>query len=282
MLDYKIQTFLSLCKNMNYRVTAQELNMTQPAVTNHIHQLESEYACKLFTYKNRVLKMTKQAEILQSYALTADYNAQLLAQELAAKERKILRIGATKTIGEYVLTSDIKRLVLNSDVDLTYIVDNTDNLIKKLCDGKLDFVFIEGYINKARFAHYTFKTEELVGICAHIHPFAGREVELSDIFLSNIILREEGSGTREAFERMLADKNSSVVNFAKKTQTNSFKTITELVGTNAGISFVYASVANSCKNLSQFKIKGVCKSHEFTCLHLKDTPRPDFLDEFIH
>ena len=51
MLDYKIKTFLELCNVMNYRKTAENLNITQPGVTKHIKQLEEEYNCKLFEYK---------------------------------------------------------------------------------------------------------------------------------------------------------------------------------------------------------------------------------------
>ena len=48
MIDTRIETFLTLCRVMNYRKTAELLNMTQPAVTQHIHFLEEQYGCKLF------------------------------------------------------------------------------------------------------------------------------------------------------------------------------------------------------------------------------------------
>ena len=59
MLDYRVLTFLALYDEMNYRKTAEKLNMTQPGVTQHIHFLEHYYGIKLFEYDGRILSKTK-------------------------------------------------------------------------------------------------------------------------------------------------------------------------------------------------------------------------------
>ena len=53
MLDFRINTFLTVCKYMNFTRAAQELNITQPAVSQHIRYLEDAYQVKLFDYKNK-------------------------------------------------------------------------------------------------------------------------------------------------------------------------------------------------------------------------------------
>ena len=68
MIDSRMETFLTLCRVMNYRKTAELLNMTQPAVTQHIHYLENFYNCRLFVYNRKTLVMTEQAQILKEYA----------------------------------------------------------------------------------------------------------------------------------------------------------------------------------------------------------------------
>ena len=68
MIDAKLITFLKLYELMNYRKTAEELNLTQPAVTSQIKLLERDYGCKLFVYNKRVLSRTPEAEVLRSYA----------------------------------------------------------------------------------------------------------------------------------------------------------------------------------------------------------------------
>ena len=60
MLDYRVLTFLTLYDEMNYRRTAEKLNMTQPGVTQHIHYLEHYYGVKLFSYDGRTLSRTQK------------------------------------------------------------------------------------------------------------------------------------------------------------------------------------------------------------------------------
>ena len=107
MIDTRIETFLTLCRVMNYRKTAELLNMTQPAVTQHIHFLEEQYGCKLFSYDRRTLTMTKEAELLQKYAENVLYQEKKLKAELEHSDGVSLSIGATKTIGEYVIDKHI-------------------------------------------------------------------------------------------------------------------------------------------------------------------------------
>ena len=52
-MDAKLETFLTLCRVMNYRVAAEELHLTQPAVTKQIQSLEQQYGVKLFRYDGR-------------------------------------------------------------------------------------------------------------------------------------------------------------------------------------------------------------------------------------
>ena len=67
MLDYRVLTFLTLYNEMNYRKTAEKLNMTQPGVTQHIHFLEDYYGVKLFNYDGRILTKTENAAKLKKY-----------------------------------------------------------------------------------------------------------------------------------------------------------------------------------------------------------------------
>lgn len=84
MIDNRIRTFLALCRNMNYRRTAEELNLTQPAVTQHIQYLESEYGCSLFSYDRRTLRLTKEGELLKNYAENVLYQERKMLEKLRA------------------------------------------------------------------------------------------------------------------------------------------------------------------------------------------------------
>ena len=137
MVDRRVDTFLLLCQLMNYRKTADALGITQPAVTQQIHFLEREYGCKLFTYQNSRLQKTEAAITLEQYARAIRLQDQHLRDKLSSTVRE-LKIGATKTIGDYVLKEDIQRYLSKEDHALSLVVDNTEHLLKMLDENQLD------------------------------------------------------------------------------------------------------------------------------------------------
>ena len=130
MIDTRFETFLTLCKVMNYRKTAELLNMTQPAVTQHIHYLEEKYGCKLFCYDRRTLTKTREAEVLQMYAENVMYQEKKLKEELKHNDGITLSIGATKTIGEYVIAEHVSAFLEEEGNGLSVMVENTENGVK--------------------------------------------------------------------------------------------------------------------------------------------------------
>ena len=278
MADNRILTFLKLCELMNYRKTAEELNMTQPAVTQHIHYLEEEYGCRLFSYNGRVLSKTEECFELEKYSRSMLYNEIVFKKSLLKPHAVKLAIGATKTIGDYTIEKKLLELLKRDDIDLELIVDNTENLLARLNSFKLDILLIEGFIDKNSYGHELIKNEELLGICSPEHRFAGKEVPLQDIFSEHIILREEGSGTRAVFEDFLKSKGYTNKRFKKKSQISSFNIIEKAVSENCGISFVYESIVKSYKDIAFFRIKDERIYHEFNFVFLKNTDVKKYLD----
>ena len=278
MMDNRIYTFLKLCELMNYRKTAAALNMTQPSVTQHIHFLEEEYGCRLFTYNNRVLKKTKECLELERYSRSMVYNDKVFRKHLCQKEALNLSVGATKTIGDYAITDMIPSLLLRDDINLELIIDNTENLLNKLNNLELDILLVEGYIDKNAYGHKLIRREELKGICSPEHRFAGKEIPLEDLFNEHIILREDGSGTRAIFEHFLHEHGYSNENFYRKSQISSFKLISRSVAKNCGISFVYESILDNNPDIASFTLKDERIFHEFNYVFLKNTNVEQYLN----
>ncbi|WP_409968960.1 LysR substrate-binding domain-containing protein [Bengtsoniella intestinalis] len=275
MLDYRMETFLTLCDQMNYRKTAEVLQMTQPAVTQHIQYLEQYYGQKLFDYTARRLQKTTAGELLEQYGRTAQYNQMAIMEKLQAPQRKRLRLGATKTIGDYVIGDMMARLLSRHDVEVSLLVDNTKHLLEKLRHTDLDIVLLEGYFDKTAYDYQLMRQEELVGICHKDHPFAGQIVDMEALGQETILLREEGSGTRAVFEQLLLSHNYTLQTFAKTAFISSFEVIKQLVRSRQGIAFVYQSVANSHPELATFQTTLGQVSHEFNYVYLKDTHGED-------
>ena len=279
MLDYRILTFLKLCETMNYRITAEELNMTQPAVTQHIHYLEEEYKCKLFIYNRKKLEKTNQAILLEEYARSAYYNEIYLKRKIKSENKIKINIGATKTIGEFVIGEKIKKLVKNEKYDISLTIDNTEKLIKLMELNKLDFILIEGIFNKDKYGYRLYKKDEFIGICSKNHKFNGKSIKFEELFKEDIIIREEGSGTRGIFEQFLSENSFSLEFFKKKITINNFNLIKELVSANCGISFVYNSVVNKNDDIGKFYFKNKIE-REFNYLYLKNTAAKELVDFF--
>ena len=105
MLDFKMETFLTLCETMSYTRAAERLCITQPAVTQQIRHLEEYYGGRLFSYRGKTLSMTERGRRLELAAKSLRHSSEALRERLVGLEerRPPLRLGATKTIGDYVI-----------------------------------------------------------------------------------------------------------------------------------------------------------------------------------
>jgi DNA-binding transcriptional LysR family regulator len=271
MIDQRLKTFVVLCRLMNYRRTAEALNMTQPAVTQHIQYLEKQYGCRLFLYDRRKLIMTPEGEVLLKYAQNVLYQEKKLREQLAEQRGWDLSIGATKTIGEFVISEHVEAWLAVAGNRLSVEVDNTEHLLGKLSDGSLDFALIEGTFDRQMFASQLYREELFLGICGKEHPFAGQIVPLDSLWKEHLILREEGSGTRNILEQVLAEHNRSVKDFRMVTTISNFGLMMRLVRDTGGITFAYQAVLDQNDGLTAFAVKGWEILREFNYVFL-DTP----------
>ena len=108
MLDFRIMTFLEVCRTMNYTKAAENLNLTQPAVSQHIHWLEQQYGVKVFSYINKNLYLTEEGKQLQSAFKTMSLDISYLADSVKHKKR-VLTFGTTPTVGTYLIPEPLKR-----------------------------------------------------------------------------------------------------------------------------------------------------------------------------
>ncbi len=267
MLDYRIHTFLTLYQKMNYRKTAEALNMTQPGVTQHIHYLENLYHVKLFEYNGKTLSRTKNAEILKRHVDSVMAETQRMKEEFSDQPGVFLRVGATKTIGEFVLVPAVRRFLKDPSHSIQLIIDNTETLLQKLEYSQLDFAVVEGVFDKSQYGYRLFQKERFVGVCGAKHPFAGKEVPLTDLFSQTLIVREQGSGTRNLLERAIIEKGFSLENFSRVISVSNFSVITEIVANDKAITFAYQPVALHRKDLRTFYVEGINTVGEFNFVY---------------
>lgn len=274
MLDPRWNTFLVLCETMNYTRAAEQLCLTQPAVTHHIHYLEDHYGCRLFSYEGKILRLTEAGMRLREFTRSMAYNSKKVEATMAAPAPISLRVGASKTIGEYVIAPRVERFLRSQpEASFSLLVDNTQVLLRALEAGQLDFALVEGFFDRSRYDAQLCRQEAFFGVCAPQHRLAGRAVPLVEITGERLILREPGSGTRAIFEEALHRQNYTLDSFPSVVTISDFSTIKSLVADGLGLSFLYAPVVEQeleAGTLARFDLAEVPMSGAFYFVCLKD------------
>lgn len=270
MLDYRVQTFLALYDEMNYRRTAEKLNMTQPGVTQHIHYLENYYGVKLFEYDGRTLSKTKNAECLKQYFNSIQTEENAIRKNFIPNKTVHVAMGATKTIGEFVIAPEIRRYLCSPQNTLELIVDNTEVLLRMLEKQQIDFAIVEGVFDKSRYGYHLYKKEAFVGICSKSHPFAGQTVTLEDTFREDLVVREPFSGTRRLLCNAISDRGFSLDDYRRCITVSNFAVIGDLVANNGAITFAYEPIAHSRDDLAVFHVADMQICGEFNYVYCNE------------
>lgn len=242
MLDLKIFTFLKVAELKSYTKAAISLNLTQPAVTQHIRKLEEHYNCKLIEIEGKSVNLTEEGKALFNYANFQLANEKQLINRLKNIEPP-LKIGATLSIADYYLPSYLNSYISKTNELVSVTVKNTESIIKLLLNNELYCAFIEGIFDKSLFNYYEFLTTSFVPVARKNHPLENKKVNLFRLHEFPLIIREAGSGTREIFENYLYQNNDSLLSFSKIFEISSFKIIKSMLKNSDAISFMYEKVA---------------------------------------
>ena len=280
-MDTRLNTFLVLCQTMNYRAAAEHLHLTQPAVTKQIQSLEQEYGCSLFRYDGHQLHRTPSTRLLESYAQSLRANEQEVKRAIQKASRPLLRVGATKTIGVFVLDKAVLRYLEDPERNISVTIDNTAQLLRLLEENQLDILLLEGAFDKSRYGCRLIRKEPFHGICCAEHPFAGQEIPIDRLYEQELYIREEGSGTRGLLEKDLMENGCDLSVFRRVVCVSGFPLLRKLVASGTGISFAYRAVIGDDPRFAWFKVAGFSKEHEFNAVYLKGTGIGQQAEEFL-
>lgn len=241
MLDYRTHTFLAVYRSGSFTRAAEQLHITQPAVSQHIRQLEAHYGCTLFSKTGRGVEPTRAGQLLYQ-ALDAERNdetrlrAELDSLQGEKNARPPLRLGCTRTIADYVAPRVLtQHLARHPSEHVLMRTGNTAELVALIDAGEIDFALVEGYFDRRTFESAVFSREPFVAVAAS----GERPASITDLLGNRLVLREQGSGTREILERHLAACDLTVDDFAGVIELASIPTIKACVAGGAGVSFLY-------------------------------------------
>ena len=258
-MDAKLLTLIELSKVNSFTKAAKELNLTQPAVSQHIKQLEEEFDAKLFIRSNNNLFLTKEGEIVLKYALRIQslYNDMTRKLKDYKKCANNLTVGITHTSESNIAPEIIaKYSERNSGSHIRIISDSIKNLYEKLSLYQIDLAIIEGKITNKKFSSILLGTDSLVAVVSLDNPLANKKVvTINDLKKENLILRNLESGTSTLFINELAKMDEDINNFHLSLEMDNVASIKMLVRKNLGISILPKSACS--REIKENKLVGL-------------------------
>lgn len=209
-----MKIFCAICEaNFNTTRAAENLNMTQPAVSLAIKELERYYGIVLFDRIGRRLRITAAGENFLQYAVRIASQFDDMEREMRNWDSAgILRVGASITIGSQFLPSYVKAFYhRHPNTEVQVVISSSDKIEQALMCNKLDFALIEGISHNPAMHTEEYMEDRLSIIASPKEGYQqGQLLTLEQFRQQRFLLREHGSGTREVFDKALANAGISV------------------------------------------------------------------------
>lgn len=275
MLDFRVDTFLTVCQYMNYTRAAEALCITQPAVSQHIRWLEEQYGVPLFQYSSHRLTLTPAGEALRRMASTMKQDTLALRRQLAGpgEAAGALRFGVTPTVGMYLLPGPLAAYhKAHPGAPVALRVSNTQRLCEDLDAGEIDFAIVEGYFYKGDYDTLLCRHERYLAVCTPDYPFPAPPERLADLLGQPLLLREAGSGSREILRRSLNRQNLDLGDFACQMELGDMNVLKQLLFRGCGVAFLYEAAVReelAAGALRELSLADFQESHDITFLWRK-------------
>ncbi|GAA4103033.1 LysR family transcriptional regulator [Zhongshania borealis] len=204
----QLEVFLAAAHTENITRAAQQLSMSQSAASSALKDLEQQFNIQLFDRIGKRLQINELGRALRPQAEALLDQAQALEQGFRRHDQVgELKVGATLTIGNY-LAVDIMAEFINRHpaAKVALNVANTAAISQQVLNFDLDVGLIEGELHHPDLEVTKWREDELQIFCSPNHPLAKKKnLSNADLLAAQWILREPGSGTRQAFDRALHD-----------------------------------------------------------------------------
>jgi len=243
MADRRLQVFQTVARLLSFTKAAEELHMTQPAVTFQVRQLEEQFNTRLFDRTHNRISLTEAGKRVHECAerifeLYAEMDNSV--RELTGDISGVLILGASTTIAEYMLPAllgDFKAKY--PDITIRLKVANTDGIVSQVENNAIDLGVVEAPVNNKNLVVEECRTDHLVLIVPPAHELANEEVvPIQRVADYPFICREEGSGTREVMIESMHDAGVSPAHLNIAMELGSLEAIKGAVEAGRGVSIL--------------------------------------------
>lgn len=246
------QIFKTVCNEESITLAAEKMNMTQPAVSIAIKELESFYKVKLFERMNRRIFITEAGHCLLQYADTvlSQFEESISVIRDAAKFNKCC-FGANVTIGETRLALLVKKITAAfPDYRIKAIVKNSREIEQMLLRNDIDFAVVDSVSTSANLKITRLFKRKMVAVCNPSYTDKN-EMTLKELSQERLLLREEGSCTRTCSDAVFEAKSLPVTPFIESVSTFS---LTQCAENGLGITILPEIIAKPAVAKGTLKI----------------------------
>ncbi len=205
-----LRIFAVVAEQGSFSKAAELLYISQPAVSKSVQELERQLDQTLLDRSGRKVTLTEAGVLMYRHAqqiFALERSAETALQQLRGLETGRLSLGASQTIGTYLLPPILGAFHRRyPGIQLSLEIGNTQQIVEQLSKGVLDTAFVEGPVDKAGLVIQPWRTDRMVVIAAPDHALVTQpSVRFDRLLAEPFVIRESGSGTRAVLETWLED-----------------------------------------------------------------------------
>ncbi|HWZ50959.1 MAG TPA: LysR family transcriptional regulator [Granulicella sp.] len=269
--NFRIRVFRVVARHLNFSRAAEELLLTQPAVTQQIKALEDEFGVPLFDRGGGRISLTPGGEALLPFAekmKTLSDDAAAAVAGAYGQQAGELVLGASQTIGQYLLPNLVAGFLhSNPKVHIRARSGNTDSMLEALLAREIHLALIEGPEHRRDLHIEPFMEDQMVLVVPAGHEWVNRTVKVSELATQPLLMREFGSGSRRVVEQALAAAGLKTKDLKVSMELDSTEGLLSAVEAGLGVTFVSRwAVRNqiSLGTLKLVRVSGLKLSRQFS------------------
>jgi DNA-binding transcriptional LysR family regulator len=277
---HQLRVFLAVARHRSFTRAAEELLISQSAVSAQIRELTGLLGVPLFDQVGKKIFVTEAGRVLEEQAeRVGSVVAEIDREFLAWREggAGVVRVGGSTSIGTYLLPSLIAGFsALHPGVEVSLDIENTAHVEKRLLGSDFDVGFVGGILSSPELATEPFVEDEIFFACAPTHPLASsRPLAAAKLCDEKVFVREAGSATRRVMEEHLRERGIAL---EKTARLGSIEAIKQAVMAGLGISYFSSLTVRhevATKRLVPLRVKEVGLRRTFflaRLLHKRETP----------
>jgi LysR family transcriptional regulator, transcriptional activator of the cysJI operon len=288
--DFRLKVFYTVSQKLSFTKAANELFITQPAVTKHVNELEQQLGVRLFKRNGNSIALTPAGGIVVQYARQIFQTYAALENELAQFHTiagGTIRLGASTTLAQYVLP---KILALfrkaHPSVQFTFTTGNSEVIEQQVIAEKIDLAIVEGNSHHPQIMYEPFVKDEIVLVTRGSSPWAQKsEIKPEQLLTIPLVLREHGSGTLDVVYKALSGAHVHPKDLRAEIQLESTESIKQyLLYTDCAAFLSIHSITRELQynQLSIVDIKGIdiYRTFQFIQLHGQTSKLFDLFKRF--